>query len=340
MRLEDCNSLYFFICLFVSEQYIAHFPAGASQVGWWIMENRREYFDRAKTVLNRVKMLFFLTESQSRQWLHWCEEENIKLRSQPALVPLSVNDELAFVAGIACSLNTPSFSTEKMRERRQLLRDLVRREMGLTENDMLVISLSSINPGKGQLLLLESARLLIEKEPLDIDSKVKNPVDVGKDQANWGKKHHLRALFQDLTNVGMSSNELPDSNESFIGFNLSKRRSLQSLSLFSSPINTDAVNSHVSQGTRKMLFDIEGTQEQTLKILIGSVGSKSNKVQYVNRLLRFLSEHSNLSKSVLWTPATTHVASLYSAADVYTINSQVIQLHSLGYTCIHGKLQL
>jgi hypothetical protein len=121
------------------------------------MENRREYFDRAKVVLNRVKMLIFLSESQSRQWLNWCAEENIKLRSQPALVPLSVNDELAFVAGIACSLNTPSFSTEKMREKRQLLRDSIRKEMGLMDNDMLVLSLSSINPGKGQLLLLESA---------------------------------------------------------------------------------------------------------------------------------------------------------------------------------------
>ncbi|TQD87843.1 hypothetical protein C1H46_026613 [Malus baccata] len=39
-------------------------------------------------------------------------------------------------------------------------------------------------------------------------------------------------------------------------------------------------------------------------------------------LLGFLSQHSNLSKSVLWTPATTRVAALYSAADVYVMNSQ------------------
>jgi len=65
------------------------------------------------------------------------------------------------------------------------------------------------------------------------------------------------------------------------------------------------------------------TTAQSLKILIGSVGSKSNKVDYVKVLLRFLAQHSNLSKSVLWTSATTHVASLYSAADVYVINSQV-----------------
>jgi hypothetical protein len=130
----------------VSDQYIARFPAGGSQVVWWIMENRREYFDRSKIILNRVKMLVFLSESQMKQWQTWCEEENIRLRSPPAVVQLSVNDELAFVAGIACSLNTPTSSSEKMLEKRQLLRESVRKEMGLTDNDMLVMSLSSI-PG-------------------------------------------------------------------------------------------------------------------------------------------------------------------------------------------------
>lgn len=73
----------------------------------------------------------------------------------------------------------------------------------------------------------------------------------------------------------------------------------------------------------------KGMPYHSVKILIGSVGSKSNKVPYVKELLRFLSQHSNLSKSVLWTPATTRVAALYAAADVYVINSQVILLHSL-----------
>lgn len=246
------------VCASWIEQYIAHFTAGASQIAWWIMENRREYFDRSKLVLNRVKMLVFLSELQSKQWLAWCEEENIKLNSQPTLVPLSVNDELAFVAGIACSLNTPAFSTEKMMQKRSLLRNAVREEMGLADNDMLVMSLSSINPGKGQFLLLESARLVIEQE---------------------SSQDHSRALLQ--------NGNLSGSNETLLSMG--------------------------GDG---------GTKKQTLKVLIGSVGSKSNKLPYVKGVLRFLSQHSNLSKSVLWTPATTRVASLYSAADVYVINSQ------------------
>ncbi|CAN0878278.1 Protein MLN51 homolog [Linum grandiflorum] len=235
------------VCTSWIDQYITRFPAGGSQIVWWIMENRREYFDRSKIVLDRVKMVVFLSESQSRQWLTWCEGESIKLRSPPAVVELSVNDELAFVAGIPCSLNSPSSSPEEMLEKKQLLRSSVRREMGLNDNDMLVMSLSSINPGKGQLLLLESAKLLAEP-----DDSLSNLVD----------KHHLRSLLQD--------------------------------------------------------------QHHTLKVLVGSVGSKSNKIPYVKEILGFVSQHSNLSKSVLWTPSTTRVASLYSAADVYVINSQGI----------------
>ncbi|XP_061359535.1 uncharacterized protein LOC133303623 [Gastrolobium bilobum] len=257
------------VCASWIEQYIEHFPTGASQVAWWIMENRREYFDRSKDVLQRVKMLVFLSESQSKQWQKWCNEESIRLKSQPAVIPLSVNDELAFVAGIPSTLNTPSFSAEKMDEKRKLLRDSVRREMGLTDNDMLVISLSSINRGKGQLLLLESASSIVENVPLQKNNKMKKASDVGESLSTQASKHHIRKL----------------------------RR-------------------------RKVLSHNNGTMEQSLKILIGSVGSKSNKVDYFKGLLNFLAQHSNLSKSVLWTPATTRVASLYSAADVYVINSQ------------------
>ncbi|KAF3973953.1 hypothetical protein CMV_002663 [Castanea mollissima] len=306
------------VCASWIDQYIAHFPAGGSQVGWWIMENRREYFDRAKVVLNRVKMLIFLSESQSRQWLNWCEEENIKLRSQPAVVPLSVNDELAFVAGISCSLNTPSFTTDKMQQKRQLLRDSVRKEMGLTDNDMLVMSLSSINPGKGQLLLLESARLMVEQEPLDDDPQIKNPMDIAQDQSTLARKHHLRALLQ-VENA--KTNKSPTLNGSFVKLKIPNGKTLRLRSLFTSVNDTDVVNFYVNQkGT--MLSDNGEKPEQSLKILVGSVGSKSNKVPYVKGLLKFLSLHSNVSKSVLWTPATTRVASLYSAADVYVINSQ------------------
>jgi len=190
------------------EQYIDHFPAGASQVAWWIMENRREYFDRSKDILHRVKMLVFLSESQSKQWQKWCEEESIKLRSLPEIVALSVNEELAFVAGIPSTLNTPSFSTEKMVEKKQLLRESVRKEMGLTDNDMLVISLSSINPGKGQLLLLESVSSVLEQGQSPGDKKMKEVSNIKEGLSSLTRKHRIRKLLPLMKNGKVASNSI------------------------------------------------------------------------------------------------------------------------------------
>ncbi|XP_057968123.1 uncharacterized protein LOC131157766 isoform X2 [Malania oleifera] len=310
------------VCASWIEQYIAHFTAGSGKIVWWIMENRREYFDRSKLVLNRVKMLIFLSASQSKQWLSWCKEENIKINSEPALIPLSVNDELAFVAGIACSLNTQLFSTEKMLQKRQLLRNAVRKDMGLTDNDMLVISLSSINPGKGQLLLLESVRLIMEEGTPQINSGIKDSVEIGQTKSSLVEEHHLRALLQNENHVDKTSTELHFSNESFISLSVPKSNGLRLLDLKAFFDDKNVMPLEWNHNERKLLSENVGMQEQALKVLIGSVGSKSNKVPYVKRILRFLSQHSNLSKSVLWTPATTRVASLYSAADVYVINAQ------------------
>ncbi|KAL3528802.1 hypothetical protein ACH5RR_008124 [Cinchona calisaya] len=71
-------------------------------------------------------------------------------------------------------------------------------------------------------------------------------------------------------------------------------------------------------------------QKQKVKILIGSLGSKRNKVTCVKSLLEFLCRHTNLSKSVLWTPATSRIASLCAAADVYAVNSQVLGTYAGG----------
>lgn len=202
------DKLYFLF----PEQYIERFPAGGSQVAWWIMENRREYFDRSKDVLHRVKMLVFLSESQSKQWQKWCEEESIKLRSQPEIIPLSVNDELAFVAGIPSTLNTPSFSTEKMVEKKQFLRESVRKEMGIMDNDMIVMSLSSINPGKGQLLLLESASSVLEQELLQDDKKIKKVSNIKEGLSTLAKRHRIRKLLPLLNNGKVASKHISNNS--------------------------------------------------------------------------------------------------------------------------------
>lgn len=264
------------------------------------MENRREYFDRSKFMLNRVKMLVFLSELQSKQWLDWSKEDNITLTTQTALIPLSVNDELAFVAGIPCSLNTPLSNPERMSQKRQMLRHAVRQEMGLTDHDMLVISLGSINSPKGQLLLVESAYLVIDEQPTQSEIRLKTSTDTEQKTSKLAKKFHLRGL-------SLKPNNNSDSSRSSISDGLS----------------VNGTDPSRSDDTSQEIPRFREVSEQKLKILIGSVGSKSNKVTYVKEILEFLSKHSNLSKSILWSPTTTRVASLYSAADVYVTNSQV-----------------
>ncbi|KAI3418982.1 Glycos_transf_1 domain-containing protein, partial [Psidium guajava] len=294
------------VCASWIEQYTDRYPTSSSRIVWWIMENRREYFDRSRMVLDRAEVLVFLSKSQSRQWLAWCKEENIKLRSAPAIVPLSVNDELAFVAGIACSLNTPSFTVERMMERRQKLRSFVRKEMGLTDEDMLVITLSSINPGKGQLLLLESAHLVMESHSSQESIRLRGG------HVNLVTRHPSRSFG------------LP--NEQFIPSDPTSQTQRKNLRLSSlSTALTDKIAVHfesVRRIRRKVQSENKRMTSNALKILIGSVGSKSNKRPYLEEMLRFLSLHSNFSKSVLWTPATTHIAPLYTAADAYAMNSQ------------------
>lgn len=293
------------VCAQWIEQYIAYFNAGSNQIAWWIMENRREYFDRSKLMLNRVKMLVFLSQLQSNQWLAWSKEDNITLTTQTALIPLSVNDELAFVAGIPCSLNTPLSNPDRMLQKRQLLRNAVRQQMGLTDNDMLVISLGSISAAKGQLLLVESAHLVIEEQPSHTEAKSKNLPKLDLNTPSLTEKFHLRGLARKRshTNGSLTSNNT--------GITSDEMQLNQS----------DHAEYHVTRSTA----GVNSSQEalaQNLKILIGSVGSKSNKLLYVKEILHFLSDHPNLSRAVIWTPSTTRVASLYSAADVYVTNSQ------------------
>ncbi|KNA14193.1 hypothetical protein SOVF_109830 [Spinacia oleracea] len=287
------------VCAQWIERYLTYFKAGSNQIAWWIMENRREYFDRSKFMLNRVKMLVFLSELQSKQWLDWSKEDNITLTTQTALIPLSVNDELAFVAGIPCSLNTPLSNPERMSQKRQMLRHAVRQEMGLTDHDMLVISLGSINSPKGQLLLVESAYLVIDEQPTQSEIRLKTSTDTEQKTSKLAKKFHLRGL-------SLKPNNNSDSSRSSISDGLS----------------VNGTDPSRSDDTSQEIPRFREVSEQKLKILIGSVGSKSNKVTYVKEILEFLSKHSNLSKSILWSPTTTRVASLYSAADVYVTNSQ------------------
>ncbi|XP_057849426.2 uncharacterized protein LOC131060266 isoform X1 [Cryptomeria japonica] len=310
------------------EQYLLHYKRSSDRLIWWIMENRREYFDRSKNMLHKVKALLFLSESQSQQWLTWCAQEGIKLPPILEVVPLSVNDELAFVAGLQTALNSPLFSTETMLEKRRALREKVRSSMGLDSNDMLVMTLSSINPGKGQLILLKAALMIADENFIP---KI-NPEHVGATKASQNalggadtivkSKGNFRVLseFSDIIEGGGSH------SSKSIAIGTRRNQSTASNSTLSNHLDSShtRILDREQWQVRKLSSNSERNENQTLKLLIGSVGSKSNKVLYIKSMLGLIAHYIKLASLMLWTPATIHVAPLYAAADVYVINAQGI----------------
>ncbi|KAJ0961503.1 hypothetical protein J5N97_002007 [Dioscorea zingiberensis] len=77
-------------------------------------------------------------------------------------------------------------------------------------------------------------------------------------------------------------------------------------------------------GLRRLLLETEGSGGQNLKVLIDLLDQRAIRSCISKLFYAFISLHPNLSKSVLWTPSTTRVASLYAAADAYVINAQVL----------------
>ncbi|CAK9268379.1 unnamed protein product [Sphagnum jensenii] len=200
-------------------QYLHFNKKGSERLIWWVMENRREYFDRAKLLLGKARALVFLSETQEQLWRNWASQEALSLPS-------------IFVHHFWPIGNKEDKESLKAERNRLDLRNKVRREMGLHSTDFLVVALSSINPGKGQLMLIQAA-LMVEE-------------------------------------------------------------------------------------------GIEDEGLEGLKILLGSVGSKSNKPAYLDRIYGLLDRHPRLANMVLWTPATVHVSPLYAAADAYVMNAQGI----------------
>eukprot|EP00252_Welwitschia_mirabilis_P008689 TRINITY_DN2075_c0_g3_i1.p1 TRINITY_DN2075_c0_g3~~TRINITY_DN2075_c0_g3_i1.p1 ORF type:complete len:414 (+),score=85.48 TRINITY_DN2075_c0_g3_i1:124-1242(+) len=272
------------------------------------MENRYEYFNRSKRMLEHSKVLLFLSEIQSQQWKTWCVAEGIKLPPILEIVPLSVNDELAFLAGIQSALNNPPFSVDKMVKAKNTLRSEVRKIMGLDSNDMLVMTLSSINAGKGQMKLLRAV-LMLQNGSFGPHSNLSDLLNLSKDSTDT---HYTKRM------LSTSESSSVDQKWNTYTKNVNNNKEWSSWSQSDLPQKQHLIGTY----ERKLASLVSENKKQTLKLLIGSVGSKSNKAPYVSGMLRLVSQFPELARIMLWTPATIHVAPLYAAADVYVINAQ------------------
>eukprot|EP00250_Pteridium_aquilinum_P005694 c15746_g2_i1 orf=488-1765(+) len=88
------------VCASWIEKYVLQNKKGPKRLVWWIMENRREYFDRSKHMLGLAKALIFLSEAQLKKWITWSQSEDIALPQKNEIVPLCVNEELSLRAGL------------------------------------------------------------------------------------------------------------------------------------------------------------------------------------------------------------------------------------------------
>lgn len=313
------------------------YPGAASRVVWWVMENRRRYFEMARLLLPRVAATVFIAHSQAAMWRSWSIAQpplsaparglykngtGMGMTGEPGLgpearlllqrplpectpvVPLSLSPSLAILAG--ASPLAPADSSEQRRGRRMaplgerervavaaadeargLMRQLVRRAMGVVEEDTVVLCLSSVNPGKGQLGLVRATLTAWE---------LLSP------EARGGAGATAPGVPGEQAGVGLTE-------------------------LKSEPASALAPCSRTtSRGCRMR------RRGGRLVLALGSIGCKSNKEQYLQLLRSTIASAAARSPAVaqnlrngalLWVDSTLSVGPLYNAADVYVMNSQV-----------------
>ncbi|CAI7733519.1 unnamed protein product, partial [Closterium sp. NIES-53] len=297
---------------------------------WWLMENRREYFDQAKPLLPRVSTLIFISHSQAATWRAWAAAEGLQLPDKQHVIPLSINAELAVMAGLApllppSPLPLPTLTTsaeaaaagQGMGEgrgegegngaadlagasaaARAQMRQRVRARIGARRGDMVVLCLSSVNPGKGQLGLLQAALQV------------------------WASRGELGMAGGGLTAQGRAGEV--GSEEDGQGEEGSGRG--------------EAVMVADVQRRRALALPLAHPAPQQrwhgrrLIVVVGAMNGKSNKGEYIVRMAEAVRErmgHAHVAAQVkaggiVWVNATLKVAPLYAAADAYVMNAQGI----------------
>ncbi|CAI5524394.1 unnamed protein product [Closterium sp. Naga37s-1] len=297
---------------------------------WWLMENRREYFDQAKPLLPRVSTLIFISHSQAATWRAWAAAEGLQLPGKQHVIPLSINAELAVMAGLApllppSPLPLPTLTTsaaaaaagQGMGEgrgegegngaadlaaasaaARAEMRRRVRARIGARRGDMVVLCLSSVNPGKGQLGLLQAA------------------LQVWASRGELGMGGGALAAQGRAGEVGMEEDgqgeEGSGRGEAVQVADVQPRRALALPRALPPP---------QQRGRGRRLI-----------VVVGAMNGKSNKGEYIVRMAEAVRErmgHAHVAAQVkaggiVWVNATLKVAPLYAAADAYVMNAQGI----------------
>ncbi|GJP61830.1 hypothetical protein CLOP_g18954 [Closterium sp. NIES-67] len=332
---------------------------------WWLMENRREYFDQAKPLLPRVSTLIFISHSQAATWRAWAAAESIQLPGKQHVIPLSINAELAVIAGLAPLLPPPPLPlptdattaaaaagegleaagmgdgagtagsaglAAASAAARAEMRRRVRARIGARGGDMVVLCLSSVNPGKGQLGLLQAAlQVWASKGEVGMagarhagDTQgeqlgLKEGGEVGGERASGeavgaagaGRRRVLQneAGIGSVGEAGAAAGAVPMAGQGRQGQGLA----------FSHP------RSQQQQQQQRW-------RQRRLIVVVGAMNGKSNKGEYIVRMAEAVRERMGdahvaaqvRAGGIVWVNGTLKVAPLYAAADTYVMNAQGI----------------
>ncbi|CAI5489842.1 unnamed protein product [Closterium sp. Naga37s-1] len=297
---------------------------------WWLMENRREYFDQAKPLLPRVSTLIFISHSQAATWRAWAAAEGLQLPGKQHVIPLSINAELAVIAGLApllppspLPLPTPTTSAAAAAAgqgvgegrgegegngaadlaaasaaARAEMRRRVRARIGARRGDMVVLCLSSVNPGKGQLGLLQAALQV------------------------WASRGELGMAGGGLAAQGRAG-EVGVEEDGQAGEGGGRGEAVQVVNV--QPRRALALPHALPPPQLRW-------RRRRLIVVVGAMNGKSNKGEYIVRMAEAVRERMGdahvaaqvKAGGIVWVNATLKVAPLYAAADAYVMNAQGI----------------
>eukprot|EP00850_Spirogloea_muscicola_P017614 SM000153S01603 [mRNA] locus=s153:323513:326130:+ [translate_table: standard] len=345
----------------------------AHKLVWWLMENRQEYYEMAKPQLHKVGALVFISKLQSRLWHSWAQQDRVKLPAHTGQVHLSISEDLARMTGIAEGMDKRPDLVKLAEEKRKKLRSTVRKMLGLSKDDWLLVCLSSVNPGKGQLQLIRAVRMTLDMIVWEGRMMEEESEEGAHGAATSSEDSGTADAEADVVPAGT---EQAESEEGATEVAALRRRRLleeqteeqteeQAEEQMEEPVeeeqadagakelqetvagheeaaageqDDDAHDESTSIRPERGLKEVkqESGSEMTgvppvlkvrkrkqLKLLIGSMGCKSNKAEYLAKLQMELGERrKDMANMVFWADTTAKVAPLYAAADAYVMNAQ------------------
>jgi glycosyltransferase involved in cell wall biosynthesis len=135
--------------------YLAAHPSRTRRLVWWNHENSLGDFGHYLAGTDAVETMLFDSHAAKEAW----EASGLSLPSNRAVLHLGNRDELRQAAMMEHLPWPGSSKTDR------LTRAMARKKLGIRENDYLLLCVGTVQPRKGQLLLLRTVGRLLAQHP-------------------------------------------------------------------------------------------------------------------------------------------------------------------------------